>query len=840
MNARMFDQIISTTAKAKNSTLIQHLIVILTAGLVFFVQGPRFVYHLWDHLYEGGDSFLNSWILSWNAHALFKSGISVWDAPIFYPAKNALAFSETMFGNLWITLPVQYFTDNPTFAANMLLLASFVLGMYCVFLLVYNLTQNFWAGLIAGLVFSFNPYRWEHAGHLQLLPFFWAPLALLCANRFLATLKRRYFFGMLTAVWVQYYASIYLGTMLLTLLAILFLVHFTLKRREPDRWILLTNPHFHLTLLAGLVLSITVLLPLGLPYMQTAKHWHFIHDLSANSLYSAEPLGFFLRPSLGFAHYDWLAGLFRIDIRGGEGAVFIGLTPCILAFLGLVMVRLRQSPLTTAQKYNARRYVWTALIISILMLGPYLIFFNRNTGIPMPYQIVYHVIPGAKAMRVPARFFQPFLLCMAIVGGFGIAALLDIWKKWPGFIKLLTIIAFCFLLRFDYAVRDNEGAFAETLERFPPVYSYLAKSPDDGPVLELPVGRRGRDLYAYKYLHYQTAYWRPKLGGQSGWYTPSADALSHYTEDCPHEDCFKFIGLTPASTLIVHLNKYSKEDISSWAVADLQAYGLRFAGQFGDSLVWERHEMAEQVCEKLTVVWSHWKVTNSGIDINFIVKPAQKGKAWRKLTLGSSDISVMLTTKQGEQVKYKSSFKIPPYILPGKHATVWLSLPEVNSKGDLASLISSTRRVASINIARIQFEGSLITHQNRSEVALMAANRQYVSAEGDMGDELIVNADLIGYWETFELIDLGGNQVAFMASNGKFVCAEGGGGMELVANRDVIASWEIFKLIDIGKNQVAIKAVNGQYVTAENGKLFANKNSTGKWETFTLVETDRK
>jgi hypothetical protein len=237
--------------------------------------------------------------------------------------------------------------------------------------------------------------------------------------------------------------------------------------------------------------------------------------------------------------------------------------------------------------------------------------------------------------------------------------------------------------------------------------------------------------------------------------------------------------------------------------------------------------MAEQVCEKLTVVWSHWKATNSGIDINFIVKPAQKGRAWQKLTLGSSDISVMLTTKQGEQVKYKSSFKIQPYILPGKHATVWLSLPEVDSK----------------NIAKVQFEGSLITHQNSDfspEVALMAANRQYVSAEGDVGDELLVNADLPDYWETFELIDLGGNQVAFMAPNGKFVCAEGGGGMELVANRDMIASWEIFKLIDIGKNQVAIKAVNGQYVTAENGKLFANKNSTGKWETFTLVETDRK
>ena len=184
--------------------------------------------------------------------------------------------------------------------------------------------------------------------------------------------------------------------------------------------------------------------------MQTAKHWHFIHGLSANSIYSAEPLGFFLRPSFGFAHYDWLAGLFRIDIRGGEGAVFIGLTPCILAFLGLVMIRLRQSPLTKAQKYDARRYVWTALIISILMLGPYLIFFNRNTGIPMPYQIAYYVIPGVKAMRVPARFFQPFLLCMAIVGVLGLQLCLISGKNGPDLSNCWQSLSFLFFVfRFD-------------------------------------------------------------------------------------------------------------------------------------------------------------------------------------------------------------------------------------------------------------------------------------------------------------------------------------------------------------------------------------------------------
>ena len=143
--------------KASQSLFRQHASVLFAGVFVFFIQGPKFVYHLWDHLYEGGDSFINSWILAWNAHALLRHGVSVWDAPIFYPVQNALAFSETMFGNLWITLPIYYVTDNPTFAANMLLLTSFVFGMYFVFLLVRDLTGSFWSGLIAGVVFSFNP-----------------------------------------------------------------------------------------------------------------------------------------------------------------------------------------------------------------------------------------------------------------------------------------------------------------------------------------------------------------------------------------------------------------------------------------------------------------------------------------------------------------------------------------------------------------------------------------------------------------------------------------------------------------------------------------------------------
>ncbi|GIW79591.1 MAG: hypothetical protein KatS3mg105_1398 [Gemmatales bacterium] len=130
------------------------------------------------------------------------------------PPANTLAFSETMFGNLWITAPVQYCFGNPVFAANVLILASFVLTAYCTYLLVRRLTRSRWAGIVAGCLFSFNPWRWSDAAHLQLLAVFWLPIAFLFCHRFLET--RRLRDGLLTvfALVAQSYTSVYLGFLL--------------------------------------------------------------------------------------------------------------------------------------------------------------------------------------------------------------------------------------------------------------------------------------------------------------------------------------------------------------------------------------------------------------------------------------------------------------------------------------------------------------------------------------------------------------------------------------------------------------------------------------------------
>jgi hypothetical protein len=61
---------------------------------------------------NGGDSRLIIWTLAWDNHALLDRVPSLFDANIFYPAKDALAYSEHLYGISLFTLPVYALTRN--------------------------------------------------------------------------------------------------------------------------------------------------------------------------------------------------------------------------------------------------------------------------------------------------------------------------------------------------------------------------------------------------------------------------------------------------------------------------------------------------------------------------------------------------------------------------------------------------------------------------------------------------------------------------------------------------------------------------------------------------------
>src|SRR5690606_10977415 len=69
---------------------------------------------------------LNAWTVWWNADRVRYGFDRYWQAPIFYPSRNAFAFSEAQPTTLFVAPIV--FADGPTTAYNVYLLAVLTLN----------------------------------------------------------------------------------------------------------------------------------------------------------------------------------------------------------------------------------------------------------------------------------------------------------------------------------------------------------------------------------------------------------------------------------------------------------------------------------------------------------------------------------------------------------------------------------------------------------------------------------------------------------------------------------------------------------------------------------------
>jgi len=396
-------------------------------------------------------------------------------------------------------------------------------------------------------------------------------------------------------------------------------------------------------------------------------------------------------PNASFRSYAWLYPHVGERIRGYCG---LGVTPWLLALAAVLLVR-RGLPSHLAGERSGsfppsprwgegsgvrgedharlvRRFAWTAVVMAILMLGPCLIWLNRQRQFPLPYFLVYHLVPGGKAMRVPTRFIFPLLLCLAVLGGFAVAHVLRTWRNWRPAVRAVVAAGFVVLLCVDYAVTDSPGVVCEPRAQFPPVYDYLAASGRERPVLELPAAMGGQ----FRYLYHQTAHWRPLLGGESGSFTPAALETAKRTQGPPTEQTLRFLELTPARTLVIHLDAYPAAERAAWRQADLTGHGFRRAGPFGQAVVWERDRPLPASAAKLRVARPDLQFTRAflrdRLDVSLVLAPADRDRPWRSLERGLGDLTIEVVAADGTVQRFTKPFHIPPYLLPGETAAVKL------------------------------------------------------------------------------------------------------------------------------------------------------------------------
>ena len=137
-------------------------------------------------LHDRFDTMLNTWILTWQAHELIRSPLSVFNAPIFHPLPDTLALSEIIWPAAPMTVPILAATGNPLLVYNLTFLGTVFLAAAGMYLLALYVTHNRGAALLAGLFYAFSPYQFGHIPQVQLLSIGWLPLTLLYLERFWA------------------------------------------------------------------------------------------------------------------------------------------------------------------------------------------------------------------------------------------------------------------------------------------------------------------------------------------------------------------------------------------------------------------------------------------------------------------------------------------------------------------------------------------------------------------------------------------------------------------------------------------------------------------------------
>jgi hypothetical protein len=459
-----------------------------------------------------GDPALLTWVLSWDVHALVTAPLHVFDANIFWPYGQTLAYTDSML----VLAPAfglfRLFGAGDVLAYNFVMLGLMLLALSGAYSLTRWLTGRTDAAIIAAIAFGFSAYTFGQIGHLALLLLGFFPIGFLLLFRLLEerTTGRAVLFGLMNVAFLLgalYYAAIWMVCVLTVVAGSL-----VARRLRPGPG--LVGP----LIVAG---AISLLgLPFLWPYYSLDQTREFIPDPGLRAVD-------IVAPAPGSYLYGGLADAAEARTSAYEHVFFPGFGTLALGALGLaavVLITSKRRRMRTTNPEPASEpvgvqtdrllYLWLLLAAGaaavVLSLGP------DVGGITMPLAPIRDHVPGFTTVRVASRFAVPALLAVAVLAAVGFAALTRRWRRTATAVAA-TVVAGFFLLELSAPVRHVElPEDRATLA----VYEALDRKPD-GVVVELPVilPQAGRTEWAFveaPRMVYATRDWNPRFNGYSG------------------------------------------------------------------------------------------------------------------------------------------------------------------------------------------------------------------------------------------------------------------------------------------------------------------------------------
>ena len=506
-------------------------------------QAPRLATHAWPH----EDVFFNMWRIGWIAHALPRSPARVLDANIFYPEPRTLTLSDAVLVESLVAAPLLWMDMPIVLVHNIVLLAGIVLSAAGVWLLVATITGSSTAGITAGIVFAFVPYRFDHYMHLELQWTVWIPWTFWAMHKVfeLGAIRHTILLGVF--ITLQFMSSVYYGLFLVTLLPVSALLLLCGTRvGEAMRGVR------RLALAAATAVLLTA--PYLLPYATTR------HDVGPRpeeqiSMFSARPSSY-----RAATETNYLYGERTVNFGRGERRLFPGVLPLLLAVIGLLL-------------YSAPKE-------AIAYLVTLTIAFDMSFGLKgYTFSFLYQHVPAFDSLRAPARVAIFVIFCLAILAAYGQAALERATGKR---LRRALIVAIPAMLLLEYWVAPLP------LTAYPsapsPLYAWLAKQPA-GVVAEFPMPQPNRlPGNEPRFAFMSTFHWMPLINGYSGYYPASYINRLERLRTMPDVAALENLVGASVRYVIVHVGLYRPGGANE-VIAALSGHSrFRELGRFNDGI----------------------------------------------------------------------------------------------------------------------------------------------------------------------------------------------------------------------------------------------------------------
>lgn len=498
---------------------------------------------------EKVDELYVNWIINWDIHSFTHNVFNIFNANIFYPYHNTLAYSETFITSAVISfLPVKILGE-PLVAYNFIFIFSLVTFGFFTYLLTQYLTKDHLTSVISGTLVSFSSYTLAKYMHLQLLNIGWVPLSLLFFIKFLDSKKYKYLVVSAIFFVIQVYNS-FLPGYFIAFSCLFIFIYYLIKHKIKLNQIISVK-----ILLLAIFVFISII-PIIIPYYQVSKEFNYVRDIRDSIQFANRP-EYILYPGNTTRLSNFLLNTFYKNDKGPF--TYDG-------FIGAMFFLLSVSAILYRIKTRKKNFLLFDTFIAIgvfgfiLSLGPAFQWgghvIKHPFIIPLPYALFYYVIPGFNGLRNSARWEMLFLFSFSICIGIFLSNYLKGKKKT---FKFLLTVLFCLLIILEFKFPYNYYQIP-TKENFPKIYTYIKNLSKDAVISEFPIynWRTFPELNSETVReYYSTLSFTKTFNGAAGFDPPPwQEKVTYLIKYFPSEESIKLLKENGVNFIVLHAWEY--------------------------------------------------------------------------------------------------------------------------------------------------------------------------------------------------------------------------------------------------------------------------------------------